>query len=65
MDVSLHSFTSGRFTLWADRVPVVHGRANLFTLWERLPDGTNKRHDGGMSIRQLRTLLGRLSCPSS
>ena len=39
--IATHTFCKGMYKIWADRVPVVHGRVNLFTLWDtgaRLPE---------------------------
>lgn len=34
-----HTFNRNRWTLWADRVPAMHGMQSLFTLWTPRSDG--------------------------
>lgn len=59
-DVRCHTFQRGDYTLWADRVPAVHGRQNMFTLWRRDVDG-DRRLIGGVSSRGLRRYLKETS----
>ena len=56
----LHPFNRSSYRLWADRVPVVHGRANLFTLWRK--DGPKwKRLIGGVQAPALRAFIRELA----
>ena len=51
-----HTFNRGNYRLWADRAPVMHGRANLYTLWRR--EGPEwKRLIGGVQIGVLRSFI--------
>ena len=53
-----HTFERGEYRLWADRVPVMHGRASLYTLWRR--EGPEwKRLIGGVQIGALRAAIAK------
>jgi len=53
MQVRCHTFQRGAYTLYADRVPAIHGRCNVFTLWRK--EGTRiRRLIGGVSLHELR-----------
>lgn len=52
----IHTFRHGAYTLWADRVPAMHGRVNLFTLW-RKEGPEHKRLIGGVTMPELRRFL--------
>lgn len=58
--VRIHTYDAAPYRLWADRVPVMHGRANLYTLWRKDRDGW-KRLIGGVRIHELRRFIGGLS----
>ena len=52
----LHTFRRGEFTLWADRVPAMHGRVNSFTLWRKVgPE--RKRIVGGVPMSAIRAAI--------
>jgi hypothetical protein len=56
--VRLHTFKRGDYTLWADRVPAMHGRVNSFTLWQKVgPE--HRRILGGVPMPAIRALLAR------
>lgn len=46
-------FTIGKYCLWLDRVPVVHGMATLATLWRKRSDGAWERLEGGILRRAM------------
>lgn len=39
MTARVHTFNRSGWTLWADRIPAMHGRQSLFTLWKPRIDG--------------------------
>lgn len=48
-----HTITRDSFTLWADRVPAMHGSVSIFTLWEKVgPE--HKRRLGGVRAWEIR-----------
>lgn len=51
-----HTFYREAYTLWADRVPAIHGNVNLFTLWRTTAQG-EERLIGGVTSSQLRLFL--------
>lgn len=53
----LHTFQRGHYRLWADRVPAMHGRVNLFTLWDMRADAMPARLIGGVTMAQFRRYL--------
>lgn len=53
----LHTFQRGHYRLWADRVPAMHGRVNLFTLWDMRADAKPARLIGGVTMARLRRYL--------
>lgn len=55
-----HTFDRGHFTLWADRVPAVHGNVNIFTLWHYVPREGWTRPLGGVSMGEIRAYLSKL-----
>jgi hypothetical protein len=55
----LRTFHRKDWKLWADRVPVMHESATLFTLW-RYDDGQWKRLIGGVQIQALRKFIGSI-----
>ena len=53
-----HTFKRGPYTLWADRAPVMHGEANLFSLYrDRAPGLGSERVCGAVSMRDLRLAI--------
>jgi hypothetical protein len=53
MTVRCHTFSRGDFTLYADRVPAMHGRVSIFTVWQR--EGARiRRLTGGVTKAELR-----------
>lgn len=57
----IRTFRRGAFTLWFDRVPVIHGRANILTLWRRESDGRERRLFGGLLVRSARARILELA----
>lgn len=57
---TIHTFRRGNFILWADRVPAIHGRVNLFTLWI-VDQAEYIRLIGGATISQLRAFLSDMT----
>jgi len=51
------TFRLGNWELWADRVPVMHGCATLYTIWKREADGAWYRLKGGCQLKQLRRFI--------
>lgn len=51
--IRLRTYNRGQYRFWADRVPVMHGMATLYTLWRK--EGPEwKRLIGGVQSHQLR-----------
>lgn len=60
MSARLHTFHRGEFTLWANRVPAMHGRVNSFSLWRKVgPE--HQRLLGGVSMAAIRGLVKELA----
>jgi hypothetical protein len=54
----LHTLRRGDLMLWADRVPAMHGKVNLFTVW-RIDGAEFIRLIGGATMPQLRAFIAR------
>ena len=52
----IRTFSRHPFTLWADRVPVMHGNATLYTLWEKTGE-RNVRICGGKRLYELKAII--------